>query len=102
MESHIAKMEASFTTTIFKVSKDKHISFELSKHTNNRMSTCLWSDTMGYVDQYKKGETINEVLVNEIKTIKRKIKEHPKEKALKWLLSEVKKKRVEYSQLTLF
>jgi len=88
--------------TVFKVENGKHISFELTKHEQGRMSTCLWSDTMGYVDQYKKGETIAEVLVNEIKTIKRKIKENPKERALKWLLSEVKKKRVEYSQLTLF
>jgi hypothetical protein len=88
---------------VFKVENGKHISFELSKyHNETRLSTCLWSDTLGYVDQYKKGETINDVLVNEIKTIKRKIKENPKEKALKWLLSEVKKKRVEYSQLTLF
>ena len=95
-------MEACFMETVFKVENGKHISFQLTKHTNKRLSTCLWSDTMGYVDQYKNGETINDVLVNEIKTIKRKIKENPKEKALKWLLSEVKKKRVEYSQLTLF
>ncbi|MRX40384.1 hypothetical protein GJU43_13940 [Flavobacterium sp. LC2016-23] len=88
--------------TIFKVEKGKHISFELYSHSKDRFSTCLYSDTLGYVDQYKEPTTIHAVLVNEIKTIKRKIKENPKEKALKWLLSEVKKKRVEYSQLTLF
>lgn len=88
--------------SIFKVENGKHISFELSQHYEGRLSTCLWSDTLGYVDQYRNGETINDVLVNEIKTIKAKIKDNPKEKALKWLLSEVKKKRVEYSQLTLF
>jgi hypothetical protein len=88
--------------TIFKVENGKHVSFELKQHSEGRLSTCLWSDTMGYVDQYKNGETINDVLVSEIKTIKAKINDNPKEKALKWLLSEVKNKRIEYSQLTLF
>jgi hypothetical protein len=88
---------------VFKVENGKRISFELSKYANEtRLSTHLACEILGYVDQYRKGETISDVLTNEINTIKLKIKENPKEKALKWLLSEVKKKRVEYSQLTLF
>lgn len=88
--------------TIFKIEKGKHVSFELRIHSKKRLSTCLYSDTLGYIDQYRNGETIHDVLKNEIQTIKSKIKSHPKEKSLKWLLSEVKKKRIEYSQLTLF
>ena len=87
--------------TIFKVENGKHVSYELKQYPNGCFSTTLYSDTLGYAGPVK-GLTIPEVLSNEIKVIKEKIKSHPKEIALRWILSEVKKQRIEQSQLSLF
>tara|TARA_R110000868_G_scaffold52171_6_gene165014 strand:+ start:9113 stop:9520 length:408 start_codon:yes stop_codon:yes gene_type:complete len=88
-------------TSIFKLESNKHVSYELKQHPDGRFSTVLFSDTLGYAGSAK-GTTIHEVLSNEIKVIKEKMKSHPKEIALKWILSQVKKQRIEHSQLNLF
>lgn len=88
-------------TSIFKLESNKHVSYELKQYPDGRFSTVLFSDTLGYAGPVK-GSTIHEVLSNEIKVIKEKIKSHPKEVALKWILSQVKKQRIEHSQLNLF
>jgi len=87
--------------SVFKVENGKHVSFELKEYQNGKFSTTLYSDTLGYAGRVT-GTTIVEVLANEIKKIQAKIKSHPKEKSLRCILLEVKKKRIEHSQLTLF
>ena len=87
--------------SVFKVENGKYISYQLQKYPDGRFATTLYSDTLGYAGPVT-GTTIVEVLTNEIKRIQAKIKSHPKEKSLRWILLEVKKKRIEHSQLTLF
>lgn len=84
------------------IRKDKHISFEIKKYKDGRSSTTLYANDCGWVNQYRKKETVHDIIVNEIKKIKTKMKEKKKDKSLSWLLSELKKARIKESQLTLF
>lgn len=87
--------------TVFKIENGKHVSFELKLRYDGIYSSVLFSDTLGYAGCVS-GKNINEVISNEIKAIEEKIKTHPKESALRWVLSEVKKEKIKYLQLTLF
>lgn len=87
---------------ILKIIKDKNISFEIKRYSNGRCSSILYADDCGWVDQYRKKETVYGIIVNEIKKIEAKIKEKKKHKPLKWILYELKKARIKESQLTLF
>jgi hypothetical protein len=89
-------------TTLLKIEISKHISFKVKQHEDNRKSTIVYYDIGGWVDQYRNGETLYQVIVNEISTIKAKLRQNNKEKTLRQLLSELKKERINQSQLTLF
>jgi hypothetical protein len=89
-------------TTLLKIEISKHISFKVKQHEGNRKSTIVYYDIGGWVDQYRNGETLYQVIVNEISTIKAKIKQNNKDNSLRQLLSELKQERINQSQLTLF
>jgi hypothetical protein len=87
---------------LLRIIKDKNISFEIKRYSNGRCSSILYADDCGWVDQYRKKETVHSILVNEIKKVKAKIKEKKKHRPLSWVLLELKKARIKESQLTLF
>lgn len=88
--------------TLLKINNGKYISIKITKSKEGRLSSCVYSNNCGWVDQYRNGETIYQVIVNEIKTIKAKLKEKKKDASLKWLLLELNKQRLNQSQLKLF
>ena len=88
---------------LLKLQVDKHISIEITQYKDNRKATTVYTNAVGWCDQYRNGETLFEVIINEIKTIKSKIKTNPQSKKdLKRLLKELQSERIKQSQLSLF
>jgi hypothetical protein len=89
-------------TRLLRIEISKYISFEVTQYDNNRKATTVYYSVGGWVSQYSNAETLYQVIVNEIRTIKAKIKSNKKDISLKQLLSELKQERIKQSQLTLF